>query len=240
MRKTILALAVCGVLALALTGCETRSISDSGYRGEYYGRPYGSGENPLYKGELSEMDILGAAPKAEATEENIHKAFESAQMAALKRGDKLMLIQSGAMVPDDAMLEEANHYFAIAPFSGVPPTDKNGLAGSLRLRAAQGGYRFILCYWGVLESAQRDQEGKAVSWVPIVGGLVPDQKQQMRIRLKGLLLDVLTGNWKMYTPESYSDEKYNSSWNREARDQQLVLALKQKGYRALLDAVLTQ
>jgi len=227
MKKLISLLA----LVLFLAGCETRSISDSGYREPYgWNRP----ANPLYRGELTELDILGAAPRLEATEANIAKALESATTPKLKRGDKLLLIQSGAPVPDNAMMEEASRYFSVAPFSGIPPEDKSGMAGSLRLRAAQGGYRFIACYWGVLESAQLDKEGKAVSWVPIVGLFVPDQKQQMRIRLKALLLDVATGGWKMLTPEAYSDAGYNSRWTREAADQKLVELLKQKGYRSLV------
>lgn len=216
---------------LLVTGCTMRSISDSGYR-----NPYGWGrqENPLYKGELTELDILGAAPRVEATQANIAKALAAAVPPRLKRGDGIVLIQSGAPVPDHAMMEEAARYFAVAPFSGIPPQEKSGLAESLRLRAAQGGYPFIVCYWGVLECAQLDKEGKAVSWVPIVGIFVPDQKQQMRIRLKALLVDVATGGWKMLTPEVYSDEGYNSRWTREAADQRLVEQLKQKGYRSLV------
>jgi hypothetical protein len=216
---------------LLLAGCETRSISDSGYR-----QPYGWGrsENPLYKGELTELDILGAAPREEATEANIARSLAAATTPRLKRGDKLILIQSGAPAPDNAMLEEANRYFEVAPFSGIPPVEKSGLSESLRLRAAQGAYHFIVCYWGFLESAREDKEGRIVSWVPIFGNFVPDQKQQMRIRLKGILLDVGSGGWKMLTPEAYSDARYNSNWSREVSDQRLVLALKEKGYRSFI------
>ncbi|HEY5550946.1 MAG TPA: hypothetical protein VIK52_03600 [Opitutaceae bacterium] len=219
--------------ALLLAGCETRSISDSGYRNSY-GWGGGGGANPLYRGELTELDILGAAPRQEATEENIAKALVSAASPSLKRGEKVIFIQSGAPVADNAMLEEASRFFDVAPFSGIPPTEKEGMAESLRLRAAQGGYRYIVCYWGVLESAQHDKGGKAASWVPVVGYFVPDQKQQMRIRLKALVLDVATGGWKMLTPEVYSDDSYNSAWSREARDQKLVTELKVRGYKTLV------
>lgn len=219
------------LVALLLAGCETRSISDSGYHPTY---GWGRTENPLYKGELTELDILGAAPQLEATDANIAKALATATAPQPKRGDKVILIQSGAPVPDNAMLDEAGRYFAVAPFSGAPPNEKTGMAESLRLRAAQGGYRYIVCYWGVLESAQVDKEGKALSWVPIVGSFVPDQKQQMRIRLKALVVDVTTGGWKMLTPEAHSDASYNSRWTREASDQNLVLALKSKGYQSLV------
>lgn len=230
MKSTIPLLLV----ALLLAGCETRSISDSGYR-----NGWGSGAgSPLYKGELTELDILGAAPRQEATEANITKALEAATAPSLRRGDKVILIQSGAPVPDNAMIEEASKYFAVAPFSGNPPGDKEGMSESLRLRAAQGGYRYIVCYWGVLESAQLDREGKSLSWVPVVGYFVPDQKQRMRIRLKALVLDVATGGWRMLTPEVYSDESYNSGFTRETRDQQLVTTLKERGYKSLVTALL--
>jgi hypothetical protein len=217
--------------ALLLAGCETRSISDSGYRPAY---ARGRSENPFYRGELTELDVLGGAPGVDATQANIAKALETAVPPHLKRGDRIILIQSGAPVPDNAMLDEAGRFFEVAPFSGIPPAEKAGLAESLRFRAAQGGYRYVVCYWGVLESAQEDREGKVVSWVPIVGHFVPDQKQQMRIRLKALLLDVGTGGWRMMTPEAYGDSSYNSGWSREANDQKLVTALKEKGYRSLV------
>jgi hypothetical protein len=231
--KTILPLVF---VALLFAGCETRSISDSGYRHSYgWG---GGGGNPLYKGELTELDILGAAPRQEATEENISRALAAAGAPALRRGEKVILIQSGAPVADNAMLDEASRYFEVAPFSGIPPTEKEGMAESLRLRAAQGGYRYIVCYWGVLESAQLNRDGKAASWVPVVGFFVPDQKQRMRIRLKALVLDVATGGWKMLTPEVYSDEGYSSGYTRESRDQKLVTELKERGYRSLVTALL--
>ena len=221
------------VLALA-AGCSTRSISDSGYRS---GRGWYS-PNTGYKGELSEFDILGAALKTDATEANIAKALDSATAPKLKRGDKVVLIQSGALVPDNAMLDEVGKYFEVAPFSGTPPSEKNGFSDSLRLRVAQGGYRYVVCYWGTLESAQKDHEGKIISWVPIVGQIVPDQREEMRIRLKAILLDVASGNWRMLMPESRSDSGLNSSWSREQSDQKLVGALKEKGYRSLVAELL--
>ncbi len=224
------------VSLLLLAGCETRSISNSDYRAPYAWNRPGFG----YRGELSEFDILGAAPAQEATQANILKALETATPPKPKRGDKLLLVQSGALVPDNEMMDAAAPYFSLAAFSGVPPADKSGLADSLRLRAAQGGYHYILCYWGVLESAQQDREGKAISWVPIAGSFVPDQKEQMRIRLKAILLDVATGNWKMLTPEVHSDAHFNSQWSREEADQKLVLDLKTKGYQSLVTDVLKE
>lgn len=218
--------------ALLLAGCETRSISDSGYDHGYGWR--GGRDNPFYRGELSELDILGVAPGGEATNANIAQTLAAATPPKLKRGDRVLLIQSGAMVPDEPMLTEANHFFDIAPFSGVPPSERQGLAQSLRLRAAQGGYHYIICYWGVLESAREGGQTGVVGWVPVVSGFMPDQKQQMRIRLKAIVVDVATGAWRMLTPEVYTDESFNSYWTREHKDQLLVNALKEKGYRSLV------
>ena len=226
--------------ALLLAGCETRSISNSGYRSDSY---WGRGDrNPFYTGELTELDILGIAPNGEATNENIAQTLATATTPKLKRGDRVLLMQSGAMVPDEAMLTEANRYFEVAPFSGVPPSDRfgatpaerTGFAPSLRLRAAQGGYRIIVCYWGVLESAREGGQAGPAGWVPIVSSLVPDQKQQMRIRLKAIVVDVASGAWRMLAPEVYTDESFNSYWSRERKDQLLVNALKEKGYKSLV------
>jgi len=91
-----------------------------------------------------------------------------------------------------------------------------------------------------LESAQEDKEGKVVSWIPFAGKFVPDQKEQMRIRLKGILVDVATGNWKMLTPEVHSDARFNSSSSRGEEDQKLVMALKAKGYKSLIADLLNE
>lgn len=220
-----------GLLSIMLAGCETRSISNSGYRDPYgWARP----GTELYKGELTELDILGVAPSQEATQQNIEKALSDSTPPEPRRGDKLVVIQSGAGVPDNAMLEAAALVFSVAPFSGVPPGEKAGFSESLRLRAAQGGYRYIFCYWGVLESANVDKEGKVLSWVPIAGFFVPDQRQHMRIRLKGLLVDVASGNWKMLTPEPADASLFTSGWSRESNDQALVEALKKEGYKRLV------
>lgn len=232
--KTIRLSLVLAGLALALFGCETRSISDSGYNRHFWGRQ----ANPFYRGELSELDVLGVAPKQAASDEAIQKALASSQSPRPKRGDRILLIQSGAITPDNAMIEEASKYFEIASFSGTPPAEKTDFAASLRLRAAQGGFPYLVCYWGVLESARVAKGGSAVSWVPLVGSFVPDEKQQMRIRLKALVLDVSSGNWRMLTPESYSDARWTTGFSRERKDQEQVELLKQSGYKSLVADIL--
>ena len=87
-----------------------------------------------------------------------------------------------------------------------------------------------MCYWGVLESARQDLGSKTISWVPIIGGAVPDEKQLMRIRLKVSVIDVRTGNWSVFSPEPIADKAVSGSYRREISDQAQVEKLKQKAY----------
>ncbi len=217
-----------GLFLLSLTGCVTRSISNSDYRGGWYGR------GSMYKGELSELDILGTTAAAGASEAAIATAFENQKALRLVRGEKVLLIQSGAMMPDPAMLDAAGKYLDCAPFSGVPPEAKDNLATSIRLRAAQGGYPYLICYWGILESGRQEHEGSAIAWVPFIGGMIPDSKELMRISLKAIVLDVRTGSWKMATYQSDSLSRQSAHYTRENTDQKMVNELKRRGYEELI------
>lgn len=102
---------------------------------------------------------------------------------------------------------------------------------SLRLAAAKGGYEKIVAYWGILETAREGLGTKAVSWVPIIGGAVPDESQRMRIRLKVAIVDVKSGQWEMFVPDSLDDDSMSAHYTREASDQQQVALLKAKAYQ---------
>ena len=83
MKKGILAaLAV----VLILSGCAMRSISDSGYKeGGYYGH---RDDNPFYKGELSEFDVLGIEAGKEISEQDITTAATAKkERMTLRKGD---------------------------------------------------------------------------------------------------------------------------------------------------------
>ena len=103
---------------------------------------------------------------------------------------------------------------------------------ALRLVAAKGGYETIVVYWGILETAQENFVTKAVSWVPIVGGVIPDESQRMRIRLKVAVIDVKSGQWEMFAPEPLTDEAISGSYGRVASDQAQVDLLKEDAYKA--------
>lgn len=243
-----LAWPVAMLLLLSLAGCGTRSISDSGYRGGYWG---GRGDdNRLYRGELSEFEVLGIARNQTITEGEIQAALHARERPAIARGASIMLIQSGAMFPDEPMVRALAVRYDIGQFSGIPeapsepsssaPAAPASYAMALRLAAARGGYDAIIAYWGVLETAQEILGTKVVSWVPIVGNLVPDETQRMRIRLKFAVIDVKTGHWDLYLPEPLEGNAISASLNRASSDQAQVALLKEAGYQTAACGLFTR
>jgi len=221
-----------GLLAAGLlAGCHTRSISDSGYRSHsgYAGKT----ANAAYKGELSEFDVLGVRRDNQITDEQIHKALDAATRVRLRKGSSLLLIQSGADQPDSPMSRALSQHFNTVPFNGKPDFNSDiSYTKALRLAAAQAACETIVCYWGALESARRNLETKTVSWVPVVGWMVPDEKQHMRIRLKVALIDVRSGNWTMFSPEAFDDRAISTLFTKSASDQAQVEKLKRLAYEA--------
>jgi hypothetical protein len=227
---------------VVLSGCATRSISNSGYNaGGYYGR---GADNPLYKGELSEFDVLGIDPRKDIEEQDIAAAAATKRdRLTLRKGDSILLIQSGAMIPDQEMTESAEKYFSVSVFTGVPEQEKKAnvsYAKALRFSAAKAGIDKIIVYWGVLESGTKNLVTKTVSWVPIVGAAVPDQSQEIRIRLKVALVDVKTGQWEIFVPKVFEDTAFSASLTRGSSDQQQVVLLKTQAYQAAIEGTLAR
>jgi len=237
LRLTLYSLLILAIFILS--GCSTRSISNSGYDGG--GRHYRA-DNALYKGELTEFDVLGIDPATAISDEEITKSLSKASKVGIKQGDAIMLIQSGAMFPDGPMLQEFNKHFAVMPFSGIPMSDSQNRSASnknygnaLRLAAAKGGNEIIVCYWGILETAQKNLATSAVSWVPVAGWMIPDESQMMRIRLRFAIIDVETGSWTIFTPDLIDDTTISAMFNRESSDQGQVALLKEKAYKEAVE-----
>ena len=237
MKRRIVVFLVSMLLALFAAGCSVRSISDSGYRKESAPGPSGQASSPFYKGELNEFDVLGISPEVKSTDEEIRRALESKQRFALPKGSQVMLIQSGAMIPDAPMSKALGRYYDVSVFSGVPAVSGVGYASALRLAAAKAGCETIMVYWGILETAQTGHGGKVISWLPIVGGMVPDESQEMRIRLKTALIDVKTGRWEAFVPEPFQDRAWSARLTRASSDQAQVAVLKAKAYEAAVEDV---
>lgn len=225
------------ILLTLLAGCSTRSISDSGYRDRSsYVRP---SADPFYNGELTEFDVLGI-DLGSVQEAEIAAALDESNPVLVRPGQSLMVIQSGALLPDEAMLADLRLSYSVGAFSGIPVRSDAtgdavpGYARSLRLAAARGGYTTIFCYWGKLETQQQNLATKAVSWVPIAGRFVPDEMQEMRIVLKGAVVDVATGAWAMLAPRPVTTETATLGLIRGSQDQEQVAALKKAGYAELV------
>ncbi len=233
-------------LALLLAGCETRSISNSGYVSANPVYPFDVSDQPnrAFRGELSELDVLGVSPSKTISEADIHAALNDGAKVSLKRGDRLLLVQSGAQYPDDAMIQELKPYFELMPISGVPasppargttmPAINQPLDMTLRLAAARAGAKTLLIYWGILESSAQANVGKSLSWVPIVGMVVPDESQDMRIRLKAAVIDVDSGHWEMLIPDAVENSALSAAVSRRHNDQEQVNLLKAEGYKRLV------
>lgn len=223
--------------ALALQGCGVRSISDSGYQAESQGR-FRPASNALYKGELTEFEVLGIASQTPASQEEINRSLEDRQRLTLPKGSPIMLVQSGAIMPDDQMVRALESHHRIVAFSGIPTEPSNGnIAPALCLAAARGGCEKIMVYWGILETAQKDMSTKTVSWVPIVGGMIPDESQEMRIRLKVAIIDVKSGQWKTISPKPIQDTSVSARYSRASSDQRQVEALKSQAYAELANDI---
>lgn len=226
----IICLAACSI------GCQTRSISNSDYHGSW-----------MYRGELSELEVLGVAADATITEADIAAALAEEPKVSLRRGDRVVVVQSGAQFPDDPLLKALDPLYSVVPLSGVPAEDqrsrnepranKQPLDKSLRLAAAKAGAKTLIVYWGVLESGREEHGTKIISWVPVIGKMVPDEKQKMRIRLKAAVIDVATGAWEFVIPEAYDDTATSARLNRAESDQGQVARLKAIAYQSLVTAL---
>lgn len=230
---TILCLAL-----LLLSGCQTRSISATGYHDRYHPSR-----------ELNELSVLGVSMDATISEDSIQRARDERRDVTIQRGSRVAVIQSGAAFPDASLINHLNPHFSVIPLSGIPPEHQGANVGangsqvtegtqqpisrSLRLAAARGGADTLIVYWGVLESGREAKGTKLVSWTPIVGSIVPDESQSMRIRLKAAIIDVDSGAWRMLTPDVYEDQITSSPLTRYQRDQEQIAQLKDLAYKRL-------
>lgn len=228
------------LVIVLLSGCATRSISDSGYNAS---KGYRS-DNPLYQGELSEFNVLGISSNQVITEDQISNALKnSKERVELRKGDSILLIQSGAMIPDDEMIQNLEKYFSVSIFTGVPESadsSNTNYSKGLRLAAAKAGIEKIITYWGVLESGTKNLATKTISWLPVVGWTLPDESQEMRIRLKVALIDVDTGRWEIFVPTTFEDKSYSSMLNRRNSDQSQVATLKAISYEAAVAGIVSR
>jgi len=87
------------------------------------------------------------------------------------------------------------------------------------------------------ETGQVNLATKTISWVPIVGWGIPDERQRMRIRLKVAVIDVKTGQWEIFVPDAIEHDAISASYTRESSDQGQVALLKAKAYPAVAEDI---
>ena len=225
--KSYCVVVLLGAVAL-LSACSGRSISD----------PYGRSRNPDYVGELTELDVIGIDPAVAVTEAEIGAAAAEGGSAGLRDGDRVLLVQSGAATPDAGMVAALSEHYRVSPFSGLPqPKAGENTSRVLRLAAARGGNRAILCYWGTIEVGKEDMGSKTVSWLPIVGQIIPDETQLMRVGLRVILLDVPSGRWAGVSVTGEQDRASSAGFSRESSDVSQVDRMKARAYEQLARAI---
>ena len=74
--------------------------------------------------------------------------------------------------------------------------------------------------------------------MPFVGGMIPDEAQEMRIRLKVALIDVKTGQWEAFSPRPFQDTAVSARYSREFADQGQVAGLKASAYADAVDTMM--
>lgn len=215
------------LIALAvLAGC--RTYPNSGNKDAH--REYGQRNHPYYKGELYELDVIGVDLKSEVSDDEIANAAVSTSRTTIPVSSSIMLIQSGAMTPDEGMVKELEKYYNLSVFSGIPADGGNSGAGysrSLRLAAAKSGADKLVVCWGVLETNQEDLPAKTISWRPLSGENLHDAKQRLRMRIKIAIVGVKSGQWEMFTPEPFESSTIDSHSHKIA-----VATLKSNAYQA--------
>jgi hypothetical protein len=226
MKKLIV---VVGIGCLALAGC----ASQNNFRAADF-----SGDKIYKKGasagpQLRENEVLGLQNGGEVSDADIRRVLDETRSLHVKSGSKLLLVQSGAAHPDNAMVQELSRHFIVVPHTGVPSElnqDDGALSKTLRLAAAHGHAETILVYWGNLEMKRNDLPTSLVSWVPVIDFAVPDEHQHVRMFLKVALIDVRTGQWATFRTEAIEEEALTTRYAREREKRWSLDRTKQRLY----------
>lgn len=226
MKSAPFSLLLLSPFLLLLAACETTSISNTG-------------RNPLYRGELAETDLLGIPAGQAVTDATIQAALarSSRSSARVRRGDHVLLIQSGALQPDTMLTRAFASRVHVSPFSGLPPADSAGArkldTSSLRLAAARAGANKIVCVWGLVESAHHSTGLDAVTWLPVVGDFIPGRRTLSRITLKGMVMDTATGTWQSHSTEPVGATRVTAALTQDTQSARQTDEMKSQAYEQL-------
>ena len=86
---------------------------------------------------------MGIDAGKDVSEQDIARAAsEKKERLTLRKGDSILLIQSGATIPDKEMNELMEKHFSVSVFTGVPESGKKEckLCQGASLRSSKGGH----------------------------------------------------------------------------------------------------
>jgi len=226
-----------------LSGCASTSISDSGYNRVQGHSRHHNGE-PVVSKELNELAVIGIGAKSKFDEAVIAQSLTEKKPFSLHANSRVLLLQSGARFPDSEMVSSMSKYWDVSTLSGDSRDYVDShLNNVLRYTAATGGRDIVVVYWGVIESAKQDLQAKNISWIPLVGWPLADEKTQMRVVLKFAVIDVASGQWEMFQPEPVEHQFLSRMINRNGKSQQAEIDIKKSIYehaaKALFNRLVT-
>lgn len=207
-----------------------------------------------FPNQLTNRDIFDDELEQEITEDDIQQAVETASEGfSLPLSSRIILVQSGEVVPDIDMQNKMRKYYQISIYSGLPkaksppvvaknkdkddtpPVVQNNYMRTLRLVAAKGQQRTVVVYWGILQMGVIDEKSRRLVWMPYQSGKIPDRTTSMRYLLRFTLVDVATGNWSMYSPSTTEvsyERQPNPNMENVVGDIAQIEALKQAAYES--------
>lgn len=204
---------------------------------------------PPATGHLTEQDVLDINPKMEVTEDDIQDAIRAASAGTfnLAQGSRIILVQSGATVPDSVMQEAMMSHYQVSVYSGIAPikprpklarkgetpleTPEPNYIKTLRLAAAKAKQDKIIVYWGNLELGKLDNDNKTIVWQRYLSGDIPSSTKQLRYLIRFALVDVKTGMWTMYSSINHQDEYVQAVFKGYENDVVQVNRVKEASYR---------
>lgn len=227
MKRTTLLSSVAAVVILS--ACETTSISNVG-------------RNPFYRGEIAEADLLGIPAGGSVTDAAIRATLMGASRSTvrLRKGEHILLIQSGSIQPDGALSQAFEHNVTVSPYSGLPQAGEHKTHPAerpdprvLRMAAARAGASKIVCVWGILESAHDSTGFDSITWLPVVGEFIPGKRTVTRLTLKAMVMDTATGSWRSYSTEPIADKRVTAAVTEDTQSSRQIDRMKREAYAQL-------
>ncbi len=194
MRYPAFILIPCAAAILCLASCATTSLSDPDGRG--------------HSADLDLYDLTGQSRKTGVSEADIAAARRGGgRVGSLPRkGARVLLVQSGAYQPDKELLAAFQPYCQPVMWDGratelSEAEKKSGGGGSmgrrLRLAAAQQDCSHVIVVFGEIQSESRELATSAVSWVPVVGHIIPSEHSGTRLLVQGLIMETASPRYAM-------------------------------------------